>query len=175
MNRMTTKTVTIFGSSKPQQGESSYQSAYELGLALGRAGFTICNGGYGGTMEASARGAKQAGSHTVGITCTVFSRSGPNPYNDTVIETKDLFTRLEKLIELGDAYIALPGGSGTLVELAMVWEMTAKRLIQPRPIIIYGDYWLPVIEATARERPKSARAIQIADTIEKVLTILNTN
>jgi len=166
------KTVTIFGSSQPRQGEPLYQSAYELAAALGKAGFTICNGGYGGTMEATSRGAKDAGSTSIAVTCKLFTRSGPNAFVDQVIETEDLFSRLETLIELGRAYIVLPGGSGTLVELALVWELTAKGLLTARPIILYSDYWRPVVETTARERPHSTRCLSFANSSPQVLDML---
>jgi hypothetical protein len=171
---MRTKTVTVFGSSKPTEDDPLYRSAHEIGLTLGKVGFAICNGGYGGTMEASSRGAKEAGGRVIGVTCKVFSRE-PNPYNDQIIEAKDVFSRLEKLVALGDAYIVLPGGTGTLVELAMVWELRAKRLIDERPIILYGDYWEQVIETTAIERPESRKNIRIVHSIEQLLGDLNSD
>jgi uncharacterized protein (TIGR00725 family) len=48
--------ITVYGSSRPKFGEEEYQTAYELGKLLANSGFTVCNGGYGGTMEASAQG-----------------------------------------------------------------------------------------------------------------------
>ena len=170
---MKSKIITIFGSSKPKAGEPAWQSAYELGSHLATAGWTVCNGGYGGTMEAGAKGVKDAGGSTIGVTCTLFGRSGPNPYLDQVVETCDLFTRLTRLIELGQAYIALPGGSGTLVELTIVWEMIAKRLMDARPVILLGRFWETVIETAAIERPKSKDAISFADSPEQVLKILS--
>ena len=63
-------TVTVFGSSRPKPATPDYETAYALGSELARAGFVVCNGAYGGTMEASARGAKAAGGSTVGVTFT---------------------------------------------------------------------------------------------------------
>ncbi len=166
---MSEKIVTIFGSSKPKEGEPSYQSAYDLGFALATAGWTVCNGGYGGTMEAAAKGAKDAGGSAIGVTCTIFDRSGPNPYLDRVIETHDLFTRLTKLIELGRAYVVLPGGSGTLVELALVWELIAKRLMDHKPVVLLGNFWKNVIETAAIERPKSKDTVLVAEDVSQVL------
>jgi len=166
------KTVTIFGSSKPKPGQPAYQDAYQLGLALADAGFDVCTGAYAGTMQAAAHGAKDAGGTTSGVTCKMFARSGPNPYIDHVLEAPDLFRRLEILINQAHAFVVLPGGSGTLVELAMVWELIAKRLIQPRPIILYRQFWNPVIEAAATERPKSKNVIQFADSPRQVVELL---
>ncbi|MFA5863851.1 MAG: LOG family protein [Phycisphaerae bacterium] len=170
---MKDKIVTIFGSSKPLENEPGYKMAYEIGFALAAKGWTICNGGYGGTMEASAKGAKDAGGSTIGVTCTIFDKSGPNPFIDQVIETSDLFVRLGKLIELGQAYVVLPGGSGTLVELTLVWELIAKRLMEPKPIILIGRFWESVIETAAIERPKSKQYVQFADNAEDVIKNLS--
>ena len=62
------KIVTVFGSSRPGEGDEEYLLAYEVGKNLALNGFTVCNGGYAGIMEASARGAKEAGGKTIGVT-----------------------------------------------------------------------------------------------------------
>lgn len=110
-------TVTIFGSSRPLPGSEEYRIAQETGAMLASGGFTICNGGYGGTMEAAARGAHEAGGHTVGVTAGIFDRRA-NKWIKEVVSTNTLVERLLKLIELGDAYVLLRGGTGTLLELA---------------------------------------------------------
>ena len=149
---MNSHTITIFGSAKPEPGESEYETALALGGAIAGQGWSVCNGGYGGTMEATARGASLAGLHTIGVTCRALGRHGPNRYIREEIETDDLFTRLRTLIERGDGYVVLPGGTGTLLELALVWELTNKRLAQTRPpIVLLGDYWMPVSRLLAVE------------------------
>ncbi|MDI6766198.1 MAG: LOG family protein [Bacteroidota bacterium] len=147
---MNKKIITIFGSSKPLPGNSDYQTAYELGKLLAEAGFVICNGGYGGVMEASAHGAKDAGGKSIGIITEHFKRFA-NSNIDEVICVKTLIDRLLKLIELGDAYIVLKGSTGTLVELATVWEYMNKSVIKSKPIIIVGDFWSPVISTLKNE------------------------
>ncbi len=113
-------TITIFGSSRLKFGEEEFQTAYELGKQLAQSGFTICNGGYGGTMEASARGASEAGGKTIGVVCERFGTTA-NPFLEETIVTSTHSERLHKLIELGDAYVVLKGSTGTLLELALVW------------------------------------------------------
>ncbi len=142
--------VTIFGSSKPKDGDPEYQTAYAVGKALAEEGYVVCNGGYGGTMEASARGATEAGGTTIGITCKFFGRQA-NSFIDKTLSTMTLNDRLMKLIEFGDAYIVLQGGTGTLVELATVWEYMNKRVMIPKPIIIMGSFWSPVITTLRNE------------------------
>jgi len=172
MDKMNSKIITLFGSSQPQETDPLYRTAYEVGHALASAGWTVCNGGYGGTMEAAARGAKEAGGSTIGVTCTIFGRSGPNAFLDRIEETCDLFNRLTKLIELGEAFLVFPGGSGTLVELALAWELVTKRLIPQKPVILLGRFWESVVETTAIERPRSKEYIFFADTPGDVVKIL---
>jgi hypothetical protein len=140
------RTVTIFGSATALPGDALYQSAEQLGRRCAQSGWRVCNGGYGGTMEASARGAADAGGHTIGVTCSAFGRDRPNRWIAEKIETDNLFDRLRKLIELGDAYVMLPGGTGTLTELALAWELRNKALIpSSRAMILLGTFWTPVI------------------------------
>ena len=138
--------ITVFGSSRPQPGSQAYETAQALGAALAKSGFVVANGGYGGTMEAAARGAREAGGATIGVTAEAF-RSKANPWIEKEIRVQDWQARLFKLIELGAGYVALPGGTGTLVELSVVWEWVNKGFIEPRPLVLLGDYWLPVVNA----------------------------
>ena len=128
--------ATIFGSSQAKEGDPDYQTGRNLGRKLAEAGYTICNGGYGGIMEATAHGAKEGGGRTIGVTTEDFG--GPrNLWIDKEIKMKKWSERLFKLIELGDAYVIFDGGTGTLVELFVVWEMTNKKFIQ-KPFIVLG-------------------------------------
>lgn len=143
------RTVTIFGSSRPVPDSPAYQAAYELGRTVAEAGWAVCNGGYGGTMEASARGAREAGGHTIGVTCAALGRrGGPNRFICEEVTTLDLFVRIQELIRRGDAYVILPGGTGTLAELGLVWELVSKRMVlRPLPPILLGDYWWGVVQS----------------------------
>ncbi len=141
-------TITVFGSSRVPEGEPEYQIGLELGGALARSGFAVCTGGYGGTMEAVSRGAAQAGGHVMGVTARSFpSRANLWVAEEIVVETwRD---RLFRLIELGNGYLALPGGTGSLAEIAVVWEMLNKRILAPRPLVLLGEFWKPVISLVA--------------------------
>ena len=149
------KTVTIFGSSLPGEGSAIYVAAERLGKLLAEAGYAVCNGGYAGLMEASARGARHAGGHTIGITCVVWPRPA-NPYIVEEVRTESFPKRLMTLIERGDAYIVLPGGTGTLAELALAWEMMNKGSLSKtvggqKPLLAMAPYWQPVIECLRQE------------------------
>jgi hypothetical protein len=137
--------VTVFGSSRPREGEADYAQARELGWALASKGFVVCSGGYGGVMEAASRGAKDAGGRTLAVTAQFF-RARANRWVDEEIRVKTWQQRLFKLIRTGHAYVACKGGTGTMVELAVVWEMLNKGVLHPRPFVVLGDFWRPVLE-----------------------------
>jgi uncharacterized protein (TIGR00730 family) len=149
------KTIAVFGSSLPSQGSEVYLETQRLGRLLAKAGYAVCNGGYAGLMEASARGAREIGGHTVGITCTIWPRPA-NPYIVEEVRTQTFLARLMTLIERGDAYIVLPGGTGTLAEFALVWEMMNKGSLSKtvggrKPLLVMQPYWQPVIECLRQE------------------------
>jgi uncharacterized protein (TIGR00730 family) len=139
------KIVTVFGSSRPRPGEAQYSVAQELGSELARQGFIVCSGGYAGTMEAVSCGAKEAGGRTIGITAHFF-KARVNRYIDEEIRMKTWQDRLFALIERGDAFVTCPGGTGTLVELAVVWEMLNKNAIGRKPLVVQGEFWHPIID-----------------------------
>jgi uncharacterized protein (TIGR00730 family) len=168
-------TITIFGSSRPQPGEKEYLLAYEVGRSLATAGFTICNGGYAGTMEASAAGAHSAQGHTIGVTTEFFHNSRPNQWIREVVTTPTIVERLLELIHRADAFVILKGGTGTLLEMAAVWEFVNKRVIPYAPIIIVGDFWSAVIETLKGELRRegfSTDLVQRVQTAEECADLL---
>jgi len=156
--------VTIFGTGRAEQADAAYTLALETGRLLAQAGFTIANGGYGGTMLAAAKGAAQAGGQVIGVTCSAFKSSKANEYVTRTIVTTSLDERLDTLIELGQAYLVLPGGTGTLLELAKVWELRNKGFLKAdKPIILVGTFWRPLVDLVATDDPDSSAFVQLAD------------
>ncbi|MFY9688432.1 MAG: LOG family protein, partial [Candidatus Acidiferrales bacterium] len=137
--------VTVFGSGRVRAGESQYNEALALGAALAAKGFRVCSGGYGGVMEAVSRGAKEAGGRTLAVTAEFF-RSTANEWVDEQVRVKTWDERLFELVKCGDGYVACPGGTGTLAELAIVWEMLNKGAMARKPFAVLGDFWLPVVD-----------------------------
>jgi len=136
--------VTVFGGSKPRPGEPSYQEALKLGKLLGSARYTVLTGGYIGTMEAVSRGAAEAGGHVIGVTCDeieAWRQVSPNAWVQEELRFTHLHQRLITLIESCDAALALPGGPGTLAEIAMMWNLLLTHSIPPRQLILIGDGW----------------------------------
>lgn len=165
--------ITIFGTGRANSGDSAYTLAYETGRLLAEADFVIANGGYGGTMTAAAKGAAEAGGQVVGVTCSAFKASRANEYISREIVTSSLEERLDKLIELGWGYVVLPGGTGTLLELAKVWELKNKGFLEERkPIILAGAFWEPLVELIEADDPASVRHLHVADGPERVRDIL---
>ncbi|MHC4439525.1 MAG: LOG family protein, partial [Planctomycetota bacterium] len=147
---MDDKIVTIFGTSRAGTGDAIFTMAMETGRTLAEAGFTVANGGYGGTMLAAAKGAAEASGEIIGVTCSAFKSSKANNYVTREIVTGSLDERLDTLVNLGRAYIVLPGGTGTLLELAKVWELKNKGFLNmDKPIILLGGFWKPLVELIA--------------------------
>ncbi len=170
---MREKVITIFGTAKAGPGDSVYQLALETGKLLAQAGFVIANGGYGGTMEAAAKGAAETGGKTIGVTCSAFGGSVANEYISREIVTSSLDERLETLIRLGEGYVVLPGGTGTLLELAKVWELKNKGFLnQSKPIILVGEFWKPLVDLVAADDPNSDRYVQFANRPERITDFL---
>ncbi|MCP4259158.1 MAG: LOG family protein [Planctomycetes bacterium] len=170
---MDNKIITIFGTSRVREGDSAYVLAYETGKLLAQAGFTIANGGYGGTMLAAAKGASEAGGEVIGVTCSAFKNSIPNKYISREVNTTSLDERLDKLIQLGQAYVVLPGGTGTLLELAKVWELKNKGFLKTdKPIILLGGFWKPLVSMIASDDPDSSRYVMLADEPQQVIKFI---
>lgn len=137
--------ITVFGSSRPRPGDPHYAEAHALGAALAAKGLIVCTGGYSGVMEAVSRGAKEAGGRTLAVTAEFF-RGRANRWVDEEVRVKTWQDRLFELVKRGRGYVACPGGTGTLVELAVVWEMLNKGAMRRKPLAVLGDFWQPVIE-----------------------------
>jgi uncharacterized protein (TIGR00730 family) len=170
---MSEKVITIFGSGRAKPGGPACSLAYQTAKLLAQAGFTIANGGYGGTMLAAAKAVAQTGGKSIGVTCSAFKRSSPNQYISQEIVAAALDERLETLINLGHGYVVLPGGTGTLLEMAKVWELKNKGFLDRRkPIIMIGRFWKPLIELIASDDPDSEHLVRRADSPEQVRDIL---
>jgi uncharacterized protein (TIGR00725 family) len=137
--------ITVFGSSRPREDHADYQEARLLGRALAEAGFAVCSGGYAGVMEAVSRGAKEAGGKTYGVTAEFFKPKA-NAWIDTEIRVTTWQERLFELVRVADGFVTCKGGTGTLVELAVVWEMLNKSVIGNKPVVALGEFWTPILD-----------------------------
>ncbi len=172
-----TKTIAIFGSYHAPEASPAYRFAYELGSQLAHQGFEVLNGGYDGTMRAASKGARDAGGTTIGLTCpnVLKNASGPlqpNPYLNEILPAPDILTRIAAMMRLSGGYVVLDGGTGTLAELAVVWEFISKGFIPPRPIVLAGTSWHTLAQQMHNYRNASTKHLHCADTVEQTVAIL---
>jgi len=168
------KIVTIFGGSKCRESDLEYSQARRLGELLADAGFTICTGGYSGTMEAASRGAHERGGRVIGITMKQF-KSEPNRYLTEKIPSEHFYERLQRLITRSVGYIALRGGMGTVTEVSLVWNKFQTRVLEPRPLVLLGDCWPPLLKEFQRYMAVSdadVGLLNFADTPEQAVAII---
>lgn len=166
--------VTIFGGSKCVEEDPEYEQAKRAGALLAEAGFTICTGGYLGVMEAASRGAKEAGGRVLGIVMNQF-RHEPNRYLTDKVATPHFYERLQRLITRSVGFIAIRGGMGTVTELSLVWNKIQTRVIEPRPLVLLGDCWRPVVNEWQRSLAVSdadVAALDFANTAEEAVDII---
>jgi uncharacterized protein (TIGR00725 family) len=138
--------ISVFGSSRPKENDAEYNEARALGRALAEKGLAVCTGGYAGTMEAVSRGAKDAGGKTYGVTADAFPKSKANAWVDVEVRVGTWQERLFEIIRLGDGFAACKGGTGTLAELAVVWEMINKSVMEAKPVVAVGEFWGPILD-----------------------------
>ncbi|HEV7701626.1 MAG TPA: LOG family protein [Pyrinomonadaceae bacterium] len=146
MSSSTERIITIFGGSKCSHDSPEYLEAKEVGRQLAEAGFTICTGGYLGVMEAASRGAREAGGRVYGIVMNQF-RHEPNRYLTDKVATDHFYDRLQNLITRSVGFVALRGGMGTVTEISLVWNKLTTGVLAPRPLVLVGDCWKPIVEA----------------------------
>ncbi len=175
MSEANERIVTIFGGSKCCESDLEYSQAVRVGELLADAGFTVCTGGYSGVMEAASRGAHERGGRVIGITMNQF-KSEPNRYLTEKIPSEHFYERLQRLITQSVGYIALRGGMGTVTEISLVWNKLQTRVLDPRPLVLLGDCWPPVVREWQRNLAVTDTDVQMlnfANTPEDAVAIIN--
>src|SRR5256885_1883365 len=138
--------VTVFGSPRFTDGHPYYKLGRHLGHRLADIGFTVMTGGGAGLMEAANRGAKEAGGRSVGCNIELPLEQKPNAYLDRWVTCHHFFVRKVLLFKYSYAFIALPGGLGTLDELAEALTLIQNGKIRNFPVILIGvAYWAPFV------------------------------
>jgi uncharacterized protein (TIGR00730 family) len=175
------RAVTVFGSARSQPGSEDYRRAEELGGALARAGHTVITGGGPGDMEATNKGALEAGGESVGLAVELPHEERPNPYLTTTVSFRYFFVRKVMFVKYSKAFVILPGGFGTLDELFEAVTLIQTRKVKPFPVILAGDdgYWdglLSWIRSTLLARGKinneDLKILKRAASTDEVLRLL---
>ena len=171
------KIITIFGSSKPAENEEQYITAFSIGKQLALRGFNICTGGFNGIMEAASKGAVEGGAEAIGVTVNLWG--GPtNKYITKEIKCNSLLERIHKLLELGNGFIVLQGGTGTLLELAAVWEYINKGLMETKPIACHSTIWKIIVYEMHQQMKLEGRSTDLVktfDTTEEIVDYFKEN
>ena len=154
------KIITIFGSAKPIKNDEQYLTAYNLGKNLALNGFDICTGGFNGIMEAASKGAVEGGGEAIGVTVNLWGGK-TNKFITKEIVCNSLFERINKLIELGDGFAVLQGGTGTLLELAAVWEYINKDMMKAKPVACHSSIWKKIVAEMNLQMQLEGRSVDI--------------
>jgi hypothetical protein len=170
--------VTVFGSARFKADHPYYDMARDLGARLARVGFTVLTGGGPGLMEAANRGAREAGGRSIGCNIELPTEQRPNPYLDRWITFRHFYVRKVMLVKYSYAFVALPGGFGTLDEMFEVATLVQTGKVKEFPIVLLGqDYWRP-LTAFVRNRlmvegtidPGDAQILFATDSVEEAVT-----
>lgn len=139
--------VTVFGSARFPETHPYYELTREMGRELAKTGFSVMTGGGPGLMEAANRGAKDAGGVSIGCNIVLPHEQKPSPYLDMVIEFRYFFIRKLMLAKYSYAFIAAPGGFGTMDELFEIATLIQTGKLKQFPLILLGsEYWKPLVE-----------------------------
>ncbi len=167
--------LAAFGSSRISSESEVYQDVLLLSEKIARSGWDGITGGHQGMMAAFSEGMHAGDGHIQGITLERF----PTPPNNTLseeIRAHNFFDRMGSMIEQADAWLVLPGGLGTLSELAMTWDLIAIHVLEARPLLLYGDMWQPIINTLSDEliisADKAFDSIQICTKHQDILDAL---
>jgi uncharacterized protein (TIGR00730 family) len=175
------KTIVVFGAFDIDKNNSEYEKVVELGKKLALNNYNVMTGGYQGMMEAASFGAYQAKKEKpdikiIGATVEGFkSRKKPNQYLNLEVRCKDLYERLRKFDELGDAFIVTWGSVGTLNELFLFWVLKYQNFLNNKPIILFGKFWNEFLENTQKlgVREEHIKLLSVFNSSEDIINYLN--
>ena len=155
--------VSVFGSARTPPGNPEYEFAEQIGFGLAKAGYAVITGGGPGIMEAANKGASRAGGVSVGLGIELPLEQGLNEYVDIGIEFRYFFVRKTVFVKYSQAFVALPGGFGTLDELFEAVTLVQTGKITRFPIVLVGSEYWKGLNAWIAETMLRAGKISAAD------------
>src|ERR1700751_5648732 len=172
--------VSIFGSARTQRGTQAYLTAEAIAAGLVRAGYAVITGGGPGIMEAANKGAVEGGGVSVGLGIELPTEMGLNDYVEVGLEFRYFFVRKTVFVKYSPAFVALPGGFGTMDELFEARPLVATGKITKFPIVLVGrDYWSGLlswlqdaVQARANIGPAEFGLISVVDEPEEVVAVI---
>lgn len=117
-------------------------------------------------MEAASRGAKSVSGKVIGVTfypvetTTFEGRAWSNPIDEEVV-CGNYLERTMKLLGLGDAYIILNGGTGTISEFGMAWGLARLYFGHHKPLILYGEFWRKILAEIRKYMPIRSEEVKV--------------
>ncbi|PIZ47056.1 hypothetical protein CO180_04585 [candidate division WWE3 bacterium CG_4_9_14_3_um_filter_41_6] len=184
MKQTPIKKVCFFGHANTPEDHVEYLDTVESARLLAQAGYTIVNGGGPGIMKAATVGAHKGGGKAIGVTLypdgsdelvSFEGRDTENTFDEEVVTTTYV-ARTLKLIELGDIFVTMNGGTGTVSEFGMTWGLARLHFGQHEDLILYGSWWHEIMEAFAKNmhiREEALKVYHIVDTPADVLDMIN--
>ena len=180
--------VTIFGSARIKPGSSAYDSVKQLACELTKMGCDIMSGGGPGLMQAANEGAlladPQALHRSVGIRVDLPFEQELNPFVGQAYQHRTFFSRLHHFMIVSDAFVVVPGGIGTLLELSLAWQLLQVRKLYNTPLILVGKMWAELVDwarrSMLREGSELASEVDFAiphcvNTIEETVALIRVN
>jgi len=172
--------VTVFGSARFDETHPYYKLGEEIGARLAEAGLTVMTGGGPGLMEATNRGARSVGGSSIGCNIQLPKEQKPNPYLDRMVEFRYFFVRKLMLVKYSYAFVALPGGFGTLDEIFETLVLIQTGKVRSFPLVLLGvDFWEPLVRVL-RDRllaagtidPVDVDRITLTDSVSETVTLI---
>ena len=134
--------VSIFGSARTPEDHPWYKLAEDIARELSEAGFSVVSGGGPGIMEAANKGAQAGRSPSIGLNIQLPHEQSGNPYQDIALNFRHFFSRKVMFVKYASAYVVLPGGFGTLDELAEILTLVQTGKTRRIPIIlVHRPFW----------------------------------
>lgn len=170
------KAVTIFGSARMKPGDDVYDKAQALAAELAQSGYAVLTGGGPGIMEAANKGAFEAGGRSVGLNIDLPHEQAPNPFQTDSLDFKYFFVRKVMLVKYSTAFVAFPGGFGTIDELFEALTLIQTKKIKPFPVYLIGvDFWKGLVQwmqsALVRRGTISERDLHLFKIVDDVREI----
>lgn len=139
--------VSIFGSARTREDNPFYQQTVDIARTLSDAGFSVVSGGGPGIMEAANKGAHAGKSPSIGLNIQLPHEQAGNPYQDISLSFRHFFSRKVMFVKYAAAYVVMPGGFGTLDELAEILTLVQTRKTRKIPIIlVHEPFWRGLID-----------------------------
>ncbi len=139
--------VSIFGSARTPPDHPYYMLTEDIARRLSDAGFSVVSGGGPGVMEAANKGAFAGKSPSIGLNINLPHEQSANRYQNISLYFRHFFSRKVMFVKYAAAYVVLPGGFGTLDELAEILTLVQTAKTRRIPIIlVHAPFWAGLVD-----------------------------